>query len=151
VKEEVAKANGRAFRVGGDEISGWLHRDQATNVMKAIDDRLRNSVITVEIDGTPRQMKGLTASYGTSTDPKLADRALYDNKGARLALGERAAPGALLGSISKVAQGPQGQTNIDLGTPEHLGALQRQTDALRLIQTKALKELPSKCQRVWIC
>jgi len=70
------------------EIEGWLHPSIADEMMKEIDDRIRNSEIDVLVDGKLITKKGFTESYGIGQDRTAADAALFTDKAHRFDIGE---------------------------------------------------------------
>ncbi len=152
IRQEVEAAGGRAFRGGprGDEISYYFPSENvARATLEAIDTRLRDAIIHLEVDGKPVEKKGFTLSYGIGPDETIADAALYTDKGRRLGLGERAERGQIPGSISAAAdtagtEGPGGQR---VYTPEEAAALERQTSAFQLIERQPLEHIPPVLQQ----
>ena len=98
VKAEVAKEGGRAFRVGGDEISYWFpNAAVAQRALAAIDARFQAEAFV--IGGNRR--RGFSVSYGIGPDAASADNALYLDKTRRISLGQRAERGQLPKSIDQ--------------------------------------------------
>lgn len=96
VKAETAKESGRAFRVGGDEISYWFpDAEAAKRALEAIDTKFQ--VEAFVIGGEKR--KGFSISYGIGSDAISADNALYLDKERRVGLGQRAERGQMPASI----------------------------------------------------
>jgi diguanylate cyclase (GGDEF)-like protein len=97
VKVEVDREGGRAFRVGGDEISYWFSDAKAAKrALKAIDARFQAEAFMIG----GRKRKGFSVSYGIGSDAISADNALYLDKERRKKLGQRAARGQIPESIA---------------------------------------------------
>jgi diguanylate cyclase (GGDEF)-like protein len=96
VKTEVDKEGGRAFRVGGDEISYWFSDTKAAKrALGAIDARFQTEAFVIG----GRKCKGFSMSYGIGPDAISADNALYLDKERRKKLGQRANHGQMPESI----------------------------------------------------
>lgn len=100
-KVEIQKVGGRAFRVGGDEMSYWFP-DEATakRALSAIDEKLQQEVFNV--GGEDRQ--GFTVSYGIGDTAADADTSLYQDKSRRVGLGQRSEVRDQMPDSVKVAQ-----------------------------------------------
>jgi diguanylate cyclase (GGDEF)-like protein len=97
VKAEVAKEGGRAFRVGGDEISYWFPDVKAAkHALEAIDAKFQAEAFLIG----GRKRKGFSISYGIGPDAVSADNALYLDKDRRIELGQRAERGQIPESIN---------------------------------------------------
>jgi diguanylate cyclase (GGDEF)-like protein len=97
VKAEVDKEGGRAFRVGGDEISYWFSDTKtAKRSLETIDTRFQAEAFVIG----GRKRKGFSVSYGIGPDAVSADNALYLDKEKRKKLGQRADRGQIPESIS---------------------------------------------------
>lgn len=94
---QVEINGGRAFRVGGDEICYWFPNLRAARqALERIDSQFQVEIF--EIGG--RQRTGFSLSYGIGQDASSADNALYQDKGRRKQLGQRAEPGQMPESIT---------------------------------------------------
>ncbi|HEX2697850.1 MAG TPA: diguanylate cyclase, partial [Anaerolineales bacterium] len=122
IREKVQAVSGRAFRVGGDEVSYWFPNEEAANqALRAIDEEFQNDIIKFELDDGQRvRMKGFTLSYGIGSDEKLADKALYADKEIRRGLGQRDERGQLPRSIHRVdgEEGAQNKNSVHRNTEE---------------------------------
>jgi len=96
VKNEVAIAGERAFRVGGDEITYWFPNVQtAARTLEKIATRFQAEVFVIE----KQKYTGFSLSYGIGADLNTADKALYHDKERRKNLGQRSESGQLPRSI----------------------------------------------------
>ena len=99
VNFHVQLEGGRAFRVGGDEISYWFpNKKKAKQALQAIDTTLQ--ITTFTIGG--RKHRGFSISYGIGRDASSADRELYRDKERRKELGQRANHDQIPSSIEQV-------------------------------------------------
>jgi hypothetical protein len=147
INQEVKPKGGTAWRVGGDEAGGWLPADQAADIMSRVNDRIKNAVISLEVDGQPVHLKGFTVSYGIGENESAADAALYVDKSSRLELGERAAKGELPRSISAVTDqpgaqgkvpGPDAAASPTEPTPDQV----KQQETYKLLESQPVAKLP---------
>ncbi|CAK0772511.1 hypothetical protein CCP3SC15_450001 [Gammaproteobacteria bacterium] len=156
IKDEVAAVGGRAFRVGGDEVSYWFpNQASADAALRAIDQHFKSAIITFEdANGQKHDYTGFTISYGSGADTAAADVQLYTDKQRRLDIGERPKDrGSLPGTISPAVEHPGVQAgrfeNVNpvpdqTAAGREPAAVTRQQEIHSLIQTKAVSDLPGE-------
>jgi diguanylate cyclase (GGDEF)-like protein len=98
VKAEVAKESGRAFRVGGDEISYWFPDMRAAKrALGRMDMKFQRYAFVMG----RQKCRGFSISYGIGLDFISADNALYQDKERRKELGQRSKRGQIPSSIDE--------------------------------------------------
>jgi diguanylate cyclase (GGDEF)-like protein len=96
VKAEVMEEGGRAFRVGGDEVSYWFpDMSAAKRALARIDTKFQSATFVIG----DQTWKGFSLSYGIGADVISADNALYQDKERRKELGQRSEYGQMPSSI----------------------------------------------------
>lgn len=147
----VVGAGDHVFRSSraGDEFTGYLPPEVAEATLKSLDERFRKSKIGLTVNGEPQEWEGFTVSYGHGQTEALADTALRADKDRRLPLGERPERGELPRSIHRNIEtsGVPGPDNARILSPKEHAAIQRQSDAYRLIESQPLKKLPEVLQQ----
>lgn len=89
--ESFKKAGLKAYRVGGDEVwSQGQDKEQLQAQLEQARNHLRNATFHyTKPDGSQGTLTGVDFSYGIGPDEHSADRALYEHKNQRAAVGER--------------------------------------------------------------